>query len=198
MRYLLILFFLALNFISLAQSKWEKAYDENDLLIHTRTTSDDLFEFKASTVYNHSVKKILAAIRDYESYPKWNYKTKEFRIIERLNEDEHYSYSIVDFPFPMKDRDVVMFSSTSYPSDNSILIKMRTEPSKMKKTDYVRMSKIRGFWKLIPLSTNKTKVVYQIASETNGMPYWLIEMFALEAPKGNLRGLKKIVEEKEG
>ncbi|MEL6721126.1 MAG: START domain-containing protein, partial [Bacteroidota bacterium] len=168
------------------------------LVIHTRTTSDDLFEFKASTTYNYSVKKVLAAIRDFDRYPEWSYKTTEFRVLEQLNEDKHYAYSVIDFPFPMKDRDLIMLSSTSYLEDKSVYIQMKSVPNKIKETDYVRMGEIRGFWKLISLADDKTKVVYQIASDSNGMPSWLIEMFALEAPKGNLRGLKKVIPKVKG
>jgi len=193
MRYFFLFSFLVFSNLSIAQDTWKEAYDENDLLIHTRTTNDNLFEFKATTTYDYSVKKVLAAIRDYKSYPEWSYKTKEFRIIERVSENEHYAYGIIDFPFPMKDRDVVMYSTTSYLSDNSVHIKMKTVADKFAETDYVRMGEIRGFWKLIPLSDVKTKIIYQVASDANGMPSWLIELFALEAPKGNLRGLKKLV-----
>ncbi|MEM6379872.1 MAG: SRPBCC family protein, partial [Bacteroidota bacterium] len=169
------------------------AYDEDALLIYTRSTSEGLFEFKASTTYNYSVKEVLNAIRDYDRYPEWSYKTKEFRVLERINEDKHYSYSIVDFPFPMKDRDVIMYSETSYLADKSVQINMKAKADKIAKTDYVRMDNIYGFWKLIPLSIDKTKVIYQIASDTNGMPIWVVELFGLEAPKGNLKGLRKII-----
>jgi len=195
MRYPILFFFLIFSTHLLAQSQWKKAFEEDGLLIYMRTTSDDLFEFKASTTYNHSVKKVLDAIRDYDRYPEWSYKTKEFRVLERVNEDKHYSYSIVDFPFPMKDRDVIMYSETSYLADKSIQIKMKSKADKIAKTDYVRMDNIYGFWKLTPLSANKTKVVYQIASDTNGMPIWVVELFGLEAPKGNLKGLRKIIGE---
>ncbi|MEN0048161.1 MAG: START domain-containing protein [Bacteroidota bacterium] len=196
MRYVLFFFLLVFSNQLLAQTNWKKAYDEEDVLIYTRTTKEGLFEFKASTTYNYAVEKVLAAIRDFKSYPEWSYKTKEFRLLERLSEDEHYAYSVVDFPFPMKDRDLVMLSKTSYLSDKSIFIQMESVADKMEETDYVRMEGIKGFWKLIPLSDKKTKVVYQIASDPNGMPNWLIELFALEAPKGNLKGLKKIVARK--
>lgn len=196
MRYSFLFCLLIVSSSLLAQSNWKKAYDEDQVLIYTRTTSEGLFEFKASTTYNYAVEKVLAAIRDFKSYPEWSYKTKEFRLLERLSEDEHYAYSVVDFPFPMKDRDLVMLSKTSYLSDKSIFIQMKSVADKMEETDYVRMEGIKGFWKLIPLSDEKTKVVYQIASDANGMPNWLIELFALEAPKGNLKGLKKIVARK--
>lgn len=197
MRYIFLsLVFLAFSSQLFAQSQWKKAYEEDDLLIYTRTTSEGLFEFKASTIYPHAVEKVLAAIRDFKSYPEWSYKTKEFRVVERVSEDEHYAYSVVDFPFPMKDRDLVMLSKTSYLADKSVFIQMKSVADKMKKTDYVRMEGIKGFWKLVPLSNEQTKVIYQIASDANGMPNWLIELFALEAPKGNLKGLEKIVSRK--
>ncbi|MEM9888168.1 MAG: START domain-containing protein [Bacteroidota bacterium] len=192
MRFLLVLFISFCSYFSCtAQTSWKKAYEKDGLLIHTRTSKDGLFEFKSDKTMSQAIEKILSVIRDYKAYPEWSYKTKSLRILERINPDTHYAYTVVDFPFPMKDRDLITYSETTYEANGNLIISLKSVPDKIAKTEYVRINKVRGFWKLIPLSDNKTRVIYQLASESVGLPNWLVEMFALEAPIQNMSELGK-------
>ncbi|MEM1326433.1 MAG: START domain-containing protein [Bacteroidota bacterium] len=182
-----ILFCLLFSLSSFAQSSWKKAYEKDQLVIYTRTTKTGLFEFKATQVMPQPLKKVHAVIKDHASYPKWSYKTKSLEIIERISPDAHYAHTIVDFPFPMKDRDLVMLSETTYPDSKTVLIQLEGKPKKIaKQEDFVRIETVQGYWRLTKLSDNKTEVIYQMASESVGLPNWLIETFALEAPKQNM------------
>jgi hypothetical protein len=182
-----ILFLLFSCSILTAQSSWKKAYEKDQLVIHTRTTKDGLFEFKAVKIMSRPLRKVHAVIKDHAAYPKWSYKTKSLDIIERISSDAHYAYTVVDFPFPMKDRDLVMLSSTTYPDNKTVLIQLEGKPKKKAATDdFVRIETVRGFWKLSEMSSGKTEVIYQMATESVGLPNWLVETFALEAPKQNL------------
>ncbi|MEM0991710.1 MAG: START domain-containing protein [Bacteroidota bacterium] len=191
MRIITITLLLFTYYLLPAQTSWKKAYEENGLIIHTRTSKDQLFEFKSDIVIEQPLRKILSVIRDYKAYPEWSYKTKSLRILEQVNTETHYAYTVVDFPFPLKDRDLITYSATRYLKDGVVLISLEAKPNKIKPTEYVRINKVRGFWKLTPLSESKTRVIYQLASESIGLPTWLIESFALEAPIQNMTELAK-------
>lgn len=172
---------------AIGQTAWKEAYQKDDLVIHTRTTKEELFEFKAVMIMSQPLKKIHAVIKDHSKYPQWSYKTKSLKIVERINANAHYAYTVVDFPFPLKDRDLVMLSQTTYPSADKVLIKLKGTPTKVAANDdYIRIEEVKGFWKLTALSNERTEVIYQMATESIGLPNWLIESFALEAPKQNL------------
>lgn len=191
-RFIFLFITLIIPFITSAQSAWKNTFKDDQCTIKTRTTKDNLFEFKATTTINQSVEKVLAILTDYKSYPKWSYKTKAVKVLERINENKHYNYTVIDFPFPLKDRDVITLSTTTKRPDKSILISLVAKPDKIAQSDdYVRMQNVRGFWLLKPLSDQKTELTYQFASESMGMPTWLIESFALESPKHNLTKIRE-------
>lgn len=169
---------------------WEEAYNKNETVIYTRTTENGIKEFKAITTLNVNIKTILAVMVDYKSHPDWMRAIKSCELVEQVTPRTRYLYYSIDMPWPLWDRDLVS-KSTFYPQKNgSVLMKMVATPTvKAINTDYVRITDSEGYWLVTPISSTKTKIVYQYKADPVGIPSTFVNMFLLEAPKASFEGL---------
>jgi hypothetical protein len=193
-RYISIVLFLSIaifhtSFTSVNES-WEEAYTKNETIIYTRTTESGIKEFKAITTMNVSMKTILAVMVDYKSHPDWMRAMKDCELVQQVTPRTRYLYYSIDMPWPLWDRDLVS-KSTFYPQKNgSVLMKMQATPTvKSNDEDHVRIIDSEGYWLVTPISSNKTKIVYQYKADPVGIPSTLVNMFLLEAPKASFEGL---------
>lgn len=173
---------------------WEEAYTKNEMVIYTRTTESGIKEFKAVTTLDVSIETILAVMVDYNNHPEWMRAIEKCDLVNQATSRTRYLYYSIDMPWPLWDRDLVS-KSTFYPQKNgSVLMKMKSTPTiKPNRPDYVRIIDSEGYWLVTPISTNKTKVIYQYKADPVGIPATLVNMFLLEAPKASFEGLRSQV-----
>jgi len=192
---LLFISFISSSFTVLQSREWKKAYDKKGILIYTRSTSSGFKEFRAITTINKPMKSVLAVMKDYKAHPEWMLAIKECEKIKQVNSCTRYLYYMIRLPWPLSNRDLVSKSSFSAQKDGSVLMRMEAAPTKKAKVKKrIRIKKAKGYWKVIPLKGNKTKVIYQYASDPVGLPAWLVNMFLLDAPLNTFEGLKKQVQ----
>lgn len=171
---------------------WNEAYANKNTTIYTRTTETGIKEFKAITTVNKNIKTVLAVMADYKSHPDWMRAIKSCKMVKQATSKTRYLHYAIDMPWPLWDRDLVSKSTFSLNADGSIFMKMSAAPkAKAKVVDHVRIQKSSGYWKVIPLKSNQTKIIYQYKADPVGIPATLVNMFLLEAPKATFEGLKK-------
>jgi hypothetical protein len=193
-KYIFTLCFLSIamlhtSFTSINES-WEEAYTKNETVIYTRTTENGIKEFKAITTMNVSMKTVLAVMVDYKSHPDWMRAIQKCDLVNQVTSRTRYLYYSIDMPWPLWDRDLVS-KSTFYPQKNgSVLMKMEATPTvKSNNPDYVRIVDSEGYWLVTPISSTKTKIIYQYKADPVGIPATFVNMFLLEAPKASFEGL---------
>lgn len=190
---LLFTLFLVTSFTN-KPTKWRKAYNKKGILIYTRSTPKGFKEFKAITTINKPMNSVLAVMKDYEAHPDWMLAIKECKRVKQVNPKTRYLYYMIRLPWPLANRDLVSKSTFKLQKDGSVLMTMSAAPKKKPKIkNRVRIKEAKGYWKVIPINKNQTKVVYQYASDPVGLPPWLVNMFLLDAPLNSFEGLKKQV-----
>jgi hypothetical protein len=140
------------------------------------------------------MKSVLAVMKDYKAHPDWMLAIKECKRVQQVNPKTRYLYYMIRLPWPLSNRDLVTKSTFKPQKDGSVLMTMQAAPSKKPKVKYrVRIKEAKGYWKVTPIDKNKTKVIYQYASDPVGLPTWLVNMFLLDAPLNTFEGLQKQV-----
>ena len=173
---------------------WKKTYNKGGLLIYTRTTESGLKEFKAISTLNATVGEIAAVFKDWETHTDWMPSMQKAELVEQANAKTRYLYYVIDFPWPLWDRDLVTKSNFAKGKDGSV--KMSVWAASSKKSagkGMVRIKEATGYWKLIPQKNGTTKVVYQYKADPVGIPTKIVNAFLLEGPKGSFEGLRKHV-----
>lgn len=169
---------------------WEEAYTKNETVIYTRTMENGIKEFKAVTTMNVSMKTILAVMVDYKAHPDWMRAMKGCELVQQVTPRTRYLYYSIDMPWPLWDRDLVSKSTFYAQKNGSVLMKMEATPTvKPNDVNHVRIMNSEGYWLVTPISSTKTKIVYQYKADPVGIPSTLVNMFLLEAPKASFEGL---------
>jgi hypothetical protein len=141
-----------------------------------------------------SIETVLAVMVDYSSHTNWMRAIDKCDLVKQVTSRTRYLHYSIDMPWPLWDRDLVS-KSTFYPQKNgSVLMKMKATPTvKPNRSGYVRIVDSEGHWLVTPLSSNKTKIIYQYRADPVGIPPTFVNMFLLEAPKASFEGLEKQV-----
>jgi hypothetical protein len=92
-----------------ASGDWEKEYDKDGVKIYTHAMAprDQRKEYKGVVEVNATVEKCVNQIRDVQKFKKMAYKTIKLELVEKRSENEWVTYTVVDFPWPYDDRDLV-------------------------------------------------------------------------------------------
>ena len=185
----LILTFLSLfAFLVNAQDiNWELEKDKNGIKVWTRKMQDSkIKEYKGSVVLNTTVEKLVSVFRNANNHEKIFYKCRAGSVIvvKKISENDYYTYMIINTPV-VKDRDVVTHYTFSAPdASGAVTITLEGAPTLVpQKQDYVRVPKMKGFWKFVPQAGGKVLVIHQAYSSPGGsVPDGLANSVAVDAP----------------
>ena len=105
---------------------------------------------------------------------------------------------VIDTPFPVQDRDLVIVMVEEEANDDLIRISTRAEPDFVDKDDdYVRMPSSEGYWILEALDSSKTRVVNTNLSDPGGsIPKWVINMMLTSNPYNTFTNLREYLAER--
>jgi len=185
-------------FSNLAQA-WElqETQENSAVQVWTKAVSDSNFKaFRGKVSINNSLQKTLAVIKDTENIPKWYHNTSVAKQIHVLNANQSLNYTVTTAPWPVTNRDSVTLVTDKPQANGAYLIELSARPEEYpKQENRIRIPKLEGFWKLVPLADNKTEVTLQIAAEPGGeIPSWLANSMVIDMPFYSLTNLKNRVE----
>lgn len=204
LRFILFLFVILLQITdTIAQkhdSTWVLKKNKNDIELYARFPEESRFkEVKATCVFAAQISDLVKIVLDVESYPDWVSNIKEGGTLKKVGEHEYINYYIADFPWPLKDRDVVLNTILVQEEDSkSVYIELEGRATFIaEKKDIIRIQNIHAYWYFIPEHSGMVKVSYQMLVDPGGkIPVWLINKFLIEGPYQNLYRLRELMEEK--
>ena len=187
-----------LSFSSVAQA-WELQETEvnSSVLVWTKAVSGSNFKaFRGQVTIDASLQKTLAVIKDTVNIPKWYHNTSIAKQIAIVNTNQSLNYTVTTAPWPVTNRDSVTLVTDKPQINGEYLIELSAMPEEYpEQENKIRIPKLEGFWKLVPLTDNKTEVTLQIAAEPGGeIPSWLANSMVIDMPFYSLTNLKKRVE----
>jgi hypothetical protein len=181
-----------------AKAQWELVKDENGIKVFLKTVPHSkIKEFKGVTNINSSLDSILAVLDDTGACPQWIHNCKDAVELSEISFNEGYVYQVIDFPFPVKDRDLILHSvMTQNPDTKQVTIRLVAVPDYISETKNVRIKRSDGFYILKPLPDGSIEVTWQHHIEPGGgIPKWLVNSLLVDTPFKTLRNLRQIVKE---
>ena len=165
--------------------------------IFLKSVPGSTFEaFRGTVNIDTSVDTILAVFKDVPEHTKWLCRCSSSSLLREINQFEYITYSVLDAPWPVKDRDSVNYICVSEDSGtNEVTISMKEYQGYFsEQTNRVRVSKFEGFWKLKPTKNGNVEVTLQMHVEPGGwMPSWISNRAAKVFPYKTLFNLRRIL-----
>lgn len=186
---------------ALAGGAWEKATEDEDMQIVVYTRNVEGSSFKASrgvTTISASLGAIISLISDVNSFPEWMHNVKRSLLVEQISSSERITYTAQKLPWPVTDRDTVVYSKFSQdPDTKQIVIRLNARPDAYPEQDgHVRVPQMNGMWQLTPKEGNQVEVIYEIHPDPGGrIPTRVANSSIVDTPLNTLRGMHRMIED---
>ncbi len=178
------------------EKEWHKSREGDGITVYTRSQEGTPFkEIKAIVTIESSLNAIVGALIDYDNYKNWVYSTSKSKLVKKINEKEFLAYHYIDAPWPVNDRDVVMYISLSQDAKTHKTTVYSTSQHNYLKSveNVVRVKNNVAIWELQPVAKNKIECTYYLKSDPGGsVPAWILNMFITEGPYESIKKLKNI------
>ncbi len=168
--------------------------DKNNVKVWTyKDSSNSVLSYKSETTFDVPIEKAVALVLDVEHAPNWAPNIKKVQLLNRDDKKGEFTiYMILHFPFPLKDRDMVVRGKVMKDANGNIVIKNKAIAQGMPiNSDYVRMTQYEGDWTFQKLAANKVKVSNSgFANPEGSIPASVANMFVEQMPYQMLQKMK--------
>ncbi len=195
--FLIISTILIANF-SYAEEAWKLEKEKDGIKVwNRRTPNSSLKEYKASVILQNTPEKVLAFLKNTSLYEKWMYKVDagSMKVLKKVNENDYYTYMTISAPL-IKSRETITHMVFN-PADSKgvILVTLDGAPDLIPKNDkYVRVTKTKGYFKIVPLGNGKVEFIHQAyGSPGGGIPDALANLSSVDCPFYMLSKVKSLL-----
>ncbi|QUM76878.1 START domain-containing protein [Moritella sp. 24] len=203
--YILLLVSILLSTTSVSASEWEleKHDEDNDIKVYTRlkpNSDSDFKEFKGTTHVKSRISALVTLLDTENLACEWMHNCVDFKFISEVSDTQKYSYSINNAPWPVTDRDLVVYSVTEQnSSDYSVTISLSSAFEKVEEdNDYVRVKELNGTWTFTPMDDGIVEVTYQLFLDPAGnLPSMIAATTVVDTPYYTLLNLREIISKPE-
>ncbi len=182
--------------LPLESPAWRLHTDLDGIRIYMKDQpNSDVQAFKAIAVLAAPLENLMAVMANPLSCPEWVHGCVESRGFDETSFTHRYGYSVNDLPWPVQDRDSVLFIHTSNnPDSGTITIDMWGVADKLPKQDgLVRIHQAESRYIFRSLDDTTTEVTWLQHAEPGGsIPTWLVNALLVDLPMKSLQALEKI------
>lgn len=180
-----------------AAGGWTKVKDSSGIKLYGRSVpGTDLMEYMAVTTIDAKMEVIGEALRDVSQYTKWISDCESARIEQKYDRNNYVMY-IVQNPFLIERREIVLKNETLYDYENGLakITFHSTDEVKIPlKKKHVRITVMSGFFRIECLGRTKTKFIYKLKVDPGGsIPKKIAYSVMKYYPFNSIKNLKKIV-----
>ncbi len=180
-----------------AAGGWSKVKDSDGIKLYERSVpGTNLMEYMAVTKMDVKMEVIGEALRDVAQYPRWLSDCESARIEKKYDRNNYIMY-IVENPFLIDRRDIVLKNETLYDYENGlakITFYNTDEVNIPLKKRHVRINLMGGFFQIEFLGRNKAKFIYRLKVDPAGdIPKKVAYAVMKYYPFNSIKNLKSIV-----
>lgn len=155
--------------ISATEADWVLAQDEDRIQLYTRPIADsDFFEVKATALINAPITVVATAMGDGEGCEEWRPMCKSSEILSTLSDTEQLVYMVLDLPWPVADRDMVIRSIAHIDAaTRTVTVQLESASSEHPEQDYVR-AVTNGRYEIQALGEEQVELTYIMHTDLGG------------------------------
>ena len=151
-----------MDVISIMNGKWEFRVEHKGIKIFSsKVSGSEIFGFKGEIELQVSLKKLLSLFYDMANFNRWVHKLAEMEVLEKSENTEYVVRQVINTPWPLKQREVIMRSRLVSAGDNAIALTMKQEPEYLPANPkYHRVQHATGMWVFTPNGHGVVNVVF--------------------------------------
>jgi len=183
-----------------ATEKWELINNSDGIATYVRwvKVNNELSvrERKAEFIIQSEIHEIVQAITQPEFVKLWMNNVTENKILKRVNENEFYTYTLFDLPWPFSNRDLISCYSIRYNNTSKTVDIVIESKENMYKTKegITRIEKYKAKW-FIKQSGKKAQIEFRAITYTKPeMPRYIQDPVMQKTFHQNLLNLKNFLE----
>jgi len=185
-----------LAFAAVQAEEWRLVKDEAGIQVFLSAVPGSKYQaYRGVTRLKTNMSTLLALQEDVSGSCVWIHACREQRLL-RHEGGQSWIYTRFATPWPVKSRDAVLQVTTRRGADGRVTRILHGVPDYLPEhAGFVRVSRVEGYWTLIPMGVGEVEVIYQVHSEPGGsVPSWLANSFVVDAPYNTLFSLRRIAE----
>lgn len=168
--------------------------NKNNIKVWTfQNEKNPVFLYKAETTFNQPMEHAVSLILDIDNAVKWVPYMGSVKVLSRDDKKGDFTlYMVLDFPFPLKDRDLVVQGKMIKEANGQITIKNKAiKNGYPENPKYVRLTHYEGDWTFQKIAPNKVKVsTYGYANPEGSIPLTFVNLFVQQQPYQMLQKMK--------
>ena len=170
-----------------------------DLQVYTKVVEGQAIKaVKAVTTLNAPITTLLMVLSDDELVPEWIPVIGKAELLQDTDADGvSVMYLITKFPWPVKDRETVVETLTTYDeSTNTVIMESTGVPGYVQgKKGVIRTRDSYTRWKIHPLEDGKLHVEIITHTDPRGFfPKWLMNMIVTRTPRTMFTRLEELLD----
>jgi hypothetical protein len=196
----LVLFF---SFIhsSNSQEKWELIKDSDGIKVYTKTKDNSPYvEIKAVSMLDGEILTFRDMMNDVTNYKEWMHAAEKTDLIRRESSSEFIYYMHSDFPWPAKDRDIVIKTVLHYkPEKGIVYTESESIKGMLEKKDGInRIGDLQASWHFEKEGEDRVKVTYYGRIKPSvQLPDWLAEIVYNTGPFNTIKNMREYIRNRE-
>lgn len=168
--------------------------NKNNIKVWTiQSPNNPIISYKAETTLNTSLERAVSLVLDVENAKAWIPNVASTQVLSQdLTKGEFKLYMVLDFPFPLKDRDLIIQGKMHKDANGTIQIKNKAiQQGKAIHPNYIRLKKYEGDWTFNQLGNGKVKVITTGYADPEGaIPQSVTNMLVQQQPYQMLKKMK--------
>lgn len=167
---------------------------KNNIKVWTyQNEQNPVIQYKAETSFDVPMENAVSLVLDVENAVKWVPYMGSVKVLSRDDKKGEFTlYMVLDFPFPLKDRDLVVQGKIRKDAQGNISIQNKgLKKGYPLNPNYVRLTEYEGDWTFQRLSNQKVKVSTSgYANPEGSIPLSFVNMFVQQQPYQMLQKMK--------
>jgi hypothetical protein len=177
-------------------SGWALQQDDGRIQVFTRPVADSPFlEVKATALINAPIADIASWMGDGNGCVDWREMCKSSEVLGTPSDTERYVYMVLDMPWPVADRDMVMHSIADIDTAaKTVTVQLQNASSKHPEQDYIRAIS-NGQYQIQALGEEQVEFTYIMHTDLGGdLSADLINPRVVESTYADIKQLQLLAE----
>ncbi len=151
-----------MDVVSMMNGKWEFRIEHKGIKIFSsKVSGSEILGFKGEIELQVSLKKLLSLFYDMANFNRWVHQLAEMEVLEKNEHTEYVVRQVINTPWPLKQREVIMRSRLVSAGDNAIALTMKQEPEYIPDNPkYHRVQHATGMWVFTPNGHGVVSVIF--------------------------------------
>lgn len=151
------------------EAEWVLQKDESRIQLYTRPVPDSPFlEVRVTALIDAPIRKVAMALGDGDGCSAWRAMCKSSEILITVSDTEHYIYLVLDLPWPVSDRDMVIHSIAQVDREaGTVTVHFDPASSRQPEQDYVR-AESTGLYQARAISAEQVEFTYIMHTDIGG------------------------------